>query len=221
MSVRRLAAEQPESFAFSKESEQKVAFWMKKYPEEKKASAVIPLLWLAQKQEGWVSEPAIRHIADRLGMPYIRVYEVATFYTMFALAPVGDHLIQVCGTTPCWLRGSDALIETCKERIGKAGQVREDGKFSWMEVECLGSCATAPMVQVSNTSGDHYYEDLDTDSFNAILDALEKGETPKPGPQSERPCSEPVGTQALSDPALYDGSAAKPVKLPKPEAKEG
>jgi len=223
MSVRRLAsaAEQPDSFAFNKKSEEICKFWLAKYPEEKKASAVIPFLWIAQKQEGWVPEPALRLIAERLEMPYIRVYEVATFYTMFNLAPAGEHLIQVCGTTPCWLRGSDALIETCKSRIGKAGQVRQDGKFSWMEVECLGSCATAPMVQVSNTQGDHYFEDLDAESFGKVLDALEKGETPDHGSQTGRKASEPVGADVLTDPALYDGSAARPVKLPDPKKAEG
>ncbi|MCW5723760.1 MAG: NADH-quinone oxidoreductase subunit NuoE [Maricaulaceae bacterium] len=215
MSVRRLHAEQPESFAFSKDSEKLVKFWLGKYPKGREASAVIPLLWIAQKQEGWVSEPAIRHVADRLGMPHIRVLEVATFYTQFNLAPAGEHLIQVCGTTPCWLRGAGELKKVCESRIGPKGQVSADGKFSWVEVECLGACANAPMVQISNRHGDDYYEDLTAESLNAILDVLARGETPAPGPQSDRKTSEPAGEAVtLTDKSLYDGSRAKPVKLP-------
>lgn len=215
MSVRRLADQQPGSFAFSKESEELVTFWLNKYPEAKKASAVIPMLWIAQKQEGWVSEPAIQHIANRLGMPRIRVYEVVTFYTMFNLAPAGEHLIQVCGTTPCWLRGADALKEVCASRIGKKGAVRPDGKFSWMEVECLGACSNAPMVQISNKDGDEYYEDLTAESLGALLDDLEAGKAIKAGPQNGRSCSAPEGeAKTLTDTSLYDGSAAKKIKLP-------
>ena len=222
MSVRRLAKEQPESFAFNKKSEDEIKFWLAKYPEAKKASAVIPMLWIAQKQEGWVSEPAIREIATRLDMPYIRVYEVATFYTMFNLAPVGEHLIQVCGTTPCMLRGSDALIQVCKNRIGKSGDISEDGKFSWVEVECMGACANAPMVQVANDDGDHYVEDLDAEKLEKFMDDLAAGKKVEYGPQSERHASEPHGTDVLTDPSLYDGSRAKKIKLPntgKAEAK--
>ncbi|MAB70187.1 MAG: NADH-quinone oxidoreductase subunit E, partial [Oceanicaulis sp.] len=143
MSARRIAAEQPESFAFNEKSEAKVKFWLAKYPEERKASAVIPLLWIAQKQDNWVSEPAMREIAARCGMPYIRVYEVATFYTMFNLEQTGKHLIQVCGTTPCWLRGADDLKAVCEKKIGKKGRehVSSDGMLAWEEVECLGACA--------------------------------------------------------------------------------
>jgi len=224
MSVRRLAKEQPESFAFNKKSEDEIKFWLAKYPEEKKASAVIPMLWIAQKQDGWVCEPAIREIADRLGMPYIRVYEVATFYTMFNLAPVGEHLIQVCGTTPCMLRGSDELISVCKKRIGKQHEISEDGKFTWVEVECMGACANAPMIQLANKDGDHYIEDLDAESFEKLLDDLAAGKKVKYGPQSERNASEPHGTKVLTDESLYDGSRAKPVTLPntgKSEKAEG
>ncbi|MFC4723686.1 NADH-quinone oxidoreductase subunit NuoE [Glycocaulis abyssi] len=227
MSVRRLAAAevQPESFAFSKESEKKITFWMNKYPEDRKASAVIPLLWLAQKQEGWVSEPALREIAARCEMPYIRVYEVATFYTMFNLEPVGEHLIQVCGTTPCWLRGSDDLKAVCEKRIGKKGRgnVSADGKFSWEEVECLGACSNAPMVQIANKDGDFYYEDLTGAALEQILDDLAAGKPVEMGPVTGRKCSEPTEADVavLADAELYDGSRAKPMPyLPNtPEAK--
>jgi len=216
MSVRRLAAQQPESFAFSTESEHKVTFWMNKYPDEKKASAVIPLLWLAQKQEGWISEPAMRLIADRLEMPYIRVYEVATFYTMFNLAPVGEHHVQMCGTTPCWLRGSDDIKQVLKDEIGASGATSADGKLSWIEVECLGACANAPMVQISNKDGDFYYEDLTADSMRAILNDLRAGEPVEHGPVSSRRASEPTQAtvDALIEASLYDGSAARPAPLP-------
>ena len=190
MSVRRLAKDQPESFAFNKKSEDEIKFWLAKYPEEKKASAVIPMLWIAQKQEGWVCEPALREIADRLEMPYIRVYEVATFYTMFNLAPVGEHLIQVCGTTPCMLRGSDDLIAACKKRGMKAGHVSDDGLWSFTEVECMGNCATAPMVQIN----DDNYEDLTAERLDKVLDALAAGQQPKTGTQEpDRHTSEPAG----------------------------
>lgn len=218
MSVRRLAAAevQPESFTFSKESEKKIAFWMNKYPADRKASAVIPLLWLAQKQEGWVSEPALREIAARCEMPYIRVYEVATFYTMFNLEPVGEHLIQVCGTTPCWLRGSDDLKAVCQSRIGKKGRgnVSADGKFSWEEVECLGACSNAPMVQISNKDGDFYYEDLTGEALEKILDDLAGGKPVEMGPVTGRKCSEPFQAEVpvLVDAELYDGSRGKAIK---------
>jgi NADH-quinone oxidoreductase subunit E len=227
MSVRRLATaeQQPESFTFSKESEKKIAFWMNKYPEDRKASAVIPLLWLAQKQEGWVSEPALRDIAARCEMPYIRVYEVATFYTMFNLEPVGQHLIQVCGTTPCWLRGADDLKAVCEKRIGKKGRgnVSADGKFSWEEVECLGACSNAPMVQIANKDGDFYYEDLTAEALERILDDLAAGKPVEMGPVTGRKCSEPTEADVavLASAELYDGSRARPLPyLPNtPEAK--
>ncbi|WP_417468057.1 NADH-quinone oxidoreductase subunit NuoE [Maricaulis sp.] len=214
MSVRRLAKEQPESFTFNAASEKEIAFWLAKYPEARKASAVIPLLWIVQKQEGWVCEPALRAVAERLEMPYIRVYEVVTFYTMFNLAPVGEHLIQVCGTTPCMLRGSDELIKVCKSRIGEAGAISADGKFTWVEVECMGACANAPMFQLANKDGDHYVEDLDAAKLEQVLDDLAAGKSIKYGPQSDRVASEAHGTTVLTDPSLYDGSRAKPIKLP-------
>lgn len=213
MSVRRLSQQQPDSFAFSKESEAKVAFWLNKYPEERKASAVIPLLWIVQKQDNWISEPAMREIARRLEMPYIRVYEVATFYTMFNLAPTGEHLIQVCGTTPCWLRGADGLKAVCEKKIGPKGRghVSEDGKLAWEEVECLGACANAPMVQISNTEGDFYYEDLTPEALEQMLDDLAAGKEIEPGPITKRHASEPTQAkvEVLADESLYDGSRAQ------------
>ncbi len=221
MSARKISLEQPESFLFSKESEKEIKFWLNKYPEAKKASAVIPMLWIAQKQDGWVSEPAMREIADRLGMPKIRVMEVATFYTMFNLEPAGEHLIQLCGTTPCWLRGADDLKKVCEEKIGPKGKVSADGKFSWMEVECLGACANAPMVQISNTKSDHYYEDLTAESMAKLIDDLAAGKSPKVGSQTGRSCSEAQGgSTALTDASLYDGSLAKTVKLPNTKPKK-
>jgi NADH-quinone oxidoreductase subunit E len=213
MATRRLAPPdvQPKDFAWSKDSTDKVAFWLGKYPEARKASAVIPLLWLAQKQEGWVSEPALRHIATSLEMPYIRVYEVATFYTMFHLSPVGKHHLQVCGTTPCMLRGSEDLIKVCKSRIGAHHHVTADGLFSWEEMECMGACANAPIVAIH----DYYHEDLTPDSFNAILDDLAAGKDVTPGSATGRQTSAPDGgPNVLKDESLFNGSLAKKIKLP-------
>lgn len=216
MSVRRLAKEQPASFAFSKATKTKLDWWIQKYPESRRQSAVIPGLWLVQKQEGWVSEPAIRTLADYLGMPYIRVLEVATFYTMFMLEPVGSAaLIQVCGTTPCMLRGSGELMKVCKSRIGPKQTLSADGKFYWEEVECLGACVNAPMAMIN----DYYFEDLTASDMEKIIDDFAAGKKPKPGPRVDRINSAPEGgPQSLTDPKLYDGSAAKPIKkLPNSE----
>jgi NADH-quinone oxidoreductase subunit E len=213
MSVRRLAKEQPASFAFSNETKAKADWWISKYPETRRASAVIPILWLVQKQEGWVSEPAIRAIGELLGMPYIRVLEVATFYTMFQLAPVGTAaLIQVCGTTPCMLRGSGDLMKVCQEKIGPKDVLSGDGRFTWQEVECLGACANAPMAQIN----DYYYEDLTPETMAQIIDEFAAGGSPRPGSYVGRNTSEPEGgAQVLKDPTLYDGSRAEPIrKLP-------
>jgi NADH-quinone oxidoreductase subunit E len=212
LSTRHLAAEQPASFAFSAESEKTAQFWEAKYPPDRKASAVIPLLWLVQKQEGWVSEPAIRYLAQRLSMARIRVLEVATFYTMFHLAPVGRHHIAICGTTPCMLRGSEALKEVCKRRIGPhSHHPSADGKFSWEEMECLGACVNAPMAAVD----DYYYEDLTPAALEGLIDAIARGEKVTPGPVIERQTSAPAGgAQTLTDPALYDGSLGKKITLP-------
>jgi len=190
MSVRRLAANQPESFAFTPENLEWANAQIAKYPSGRQASAIIPLFWRAQKQAGgWLPEPAIRHVADLLGMDYIRALEVATFYTMFNLAPVGEHFVQLCGTTPCWLRGADALKDACRKHIGPEGQVSADGKLSWLEVECLGACANAPMVQIN----DDFFEDLDAAKLGEILEALRAGRAVKPGPQNGRHSSEPLG----------------------------
>jgi NADH-quinone oxidoreductase subunit E len=188
MSVRRLANEQPEAFAFAPENLRWAKAQLKKYPEGRQASAVIPLLWRAQEQcGGWLPEPALRYIADMLGLAYIRIYEIATFYTMFNLAPVGRHYVQVCGTTPCWLRGAEELKSVCRKLIGEPGHVTEDGLFCWTEVECLGACVNAPMVQINR----HYYEDLTPSSLERVLGDLRDDREVKPGPQDGRHSSEP------------------------------
>ena len=216
MSVRRLAKVQPDSFAFSKETMAKCDWWIAKYPADRRQSAVIPILWLVQKQEGWCPEPALRAIADLLGMPYIRVLEVVTFYTMFMLEPVGTSaLIQVCGTTPCMLRGSSDLMKVCKDRIGPKDTLSADGRFTWQEVECLGACVNAPMAQIN----DYYFEDLTAESMGQIIDDFAAGKAPAAGSYAGRHTSEPAGgALTLTDAALYDGSAARPInKLPNSE----
>jgi NADH-quinone oxidoreductase subunit E len=222
LSVRRLAAVQPDSFTFSAQSLKEAKIWIAKYPAARQQSAVIPVLWLVQKQEGWVCEPAIRAIAEMLGMPRIRVLEVATFYTMFMLEPVGTHaLVQVCGTTPCALRGANDLIAVCQKKFGNRDHRSADGKFYWQEVECLGACSNAPMAAIN----DYYYEDLTVESFEAILDDFAAGKKPKPGSYIKRQGPAPEGGPlVLVDPKLYDGSAAKPIKslpnaAPKPKGK--
>jgi len=209
LSVRRLAKEQPASFTFSDATMKLAQWWIAKYPAGRQQSAVIPILWLVQKQEGWVCEPALRAIAELLSMPVIRVMEVVTFYTMFQLEPVGSvALIQVCGTTPCMLRGSNDLMKVCKDKIGPKTHRSADGKFSWEEVECLGACVNAPMAQIN----DYYYEDLTAESLTQIIDDFAAGKSPKPGSYAGRHTSEPAGgAMTLTDPALYDGSAAKPI----------
>jgi NADH-quinone oxidoreductase subunit E len=194
-------------FAFNQQSEELVAWWERKYPTERKASTVIPALWIAQKQNGgWLSEPAMRAVADRLGMTYIRVYEIATFYTMFNMEPVGKYHFQVCGTTPCQLRGADRLKEFCERKIGPKGEVTGGGKFSWVEVECLGACVNAPVIQIN----DYYYEDLSIEALEKIIDEFAAGSEPKPGPYVKRQTSAPEGSPtSLTDESLYDGSKAK------------
>ncbi|MBG6165880.1 NADH-quinone oxidoreductase subunit E [Labrenzia sp. EL_195] len=185
MAVRRLAAEQPESFEFTEKNLAWANKLIDRYPAGRQASAVIPLLWRAQEQnDGWVSEPSIRYVAELLDMPNIRVLEVATFYTMFQLQPVGKKAhIQVCGTTPCQLRGSEDLIKICKSRIANhMHEISEDGMFSWEEVECLGACVNAPMVQIYKDT----YEDLTPESFESLLDDIEAGNEVTPGPQNGR-----------------------------------
>ena len=183
-------------FAWTDENARKAKEIVAQYPEGRQQSASIPLLDLAQRQvgaetntQGWLPIPVMEYVAAELDMPIIRVLEVATFYTMFNLAPVGRFHVQVCGTTPCMLRGSDDLFDACYQRGLKKVHTTEDGLFTLSEVECLGACANAPMVQIN----DDNYEDLTGDSMGAILDALARGETPKPGPQVERQTSCPVG----------------------------
>src|SRR3954469_12647488 len=206
MSVRRLAQEQPASFAFKPATLKAAQGWIKNFPVGRQQSAVIAILWLVQKQEGWVSEPAIRAVAELLGMPVIRVLEVATFYTMFMLEPVGEvALVQVCGTTPCQLRGAEGLLAVCKRRFGPHDHRSADGKFYWQEVECMGACANAPMAGIN----DYYYEDRAPESFEKLLDQFAAGEKPAPGSAIGRQGSAPEGGPlTLTDPALYDGSAA-------------
>ena len=212
MSIRRLAQVQPASFAFTPATLRAAKGWMANFPAGRQQSAMVPILWLVQKQEGWVSEPAIRAVAELLGTPVIRVLEVATFYTMFMLEPVGTHaLVQVCGTTPCQTRGAEALMEVCKRRIGAQNHKSADGKFYWQEVECMGACANAPMAAIN----DRYYEDLTPESFEKLLDQFEAGKTPKPGSAIGRQGSAPEGgATTLTDAKLFDGSLAKKTKIP-------
>lgn len=193
MAVRRLAPPglQPASFAFTPENLSWAKQQVAKYPEGRQQSAVIPILWRAQEQEGWTSQKAIEAVAEMLGMAPIRVLEVATFYTMFLLEPVGRKAhVQWCGTTPCLLRGGEDLKKVCQRRIHHdPGHVSADGDFSWEEVECLGACVNAPMVQI----GADTYEDLTAESFEKVLDAIARGEKPEPGPQNGRHFSAPLG----------------------------
>ncbi len=188
--LRRLHHDQPETFAFTPENLAWAKAQVTKYPEARQASAIIPLLWRAQEQEGWLSRPAIEHVADMLGMAHIRALEVATFYFMFQLSPVGSVAhVQVCGTTSCMICGAEDLIGVCREKIAaQPHTLSADGKFSWEEVECLGACSNAPMAQI----GKDYYEDLTAERFAEILDQLANGEVPVPGPQNGRYASEPV-----------------------------
>ena len=212
MSVRRLAKHQPASFAFNPENLEKARWWMAKFPAGRQQSAVIALLWLAQKQEGWVPEPALRAVAELLEIPVIRVLECVTFYTMFQLEPVGTVAhVQVCGTPPCALCGAGELIEVLEAEIGPKEHITADHRFSWEEVECMGACANAPMAAIN----DDYYEDLTPASLKAILDAFRAGRTPPPGSAIGRQATAPEGGPlTLLDPALYDGSRAAPFKLP-------
>jgi NADH-quinone oxidoreductase subunit E len=189
MSVRRLAETQPDSFAFTPENKTWCEGQIGKYPPGRQASAVISLLWRAQTQhDGWLPKPAIETVATMLDMPYIRVLEIATFYSMFNLSPVGKYFIQMCGTTPCVLRGSDDIKAVLTKRVGPPGHVTTDGLFSWAEVECLGACCNAPMIQI----GDDYYEDLTADNFGALLDDLAAGRPVATGSQIGRKSSEPT-----------------------------
>jgi len=190
MSVRRLAATQPASFEFTPENRAWADRQIAKYPPGRQASAVLSLLWRAQAQNSyWLPRPAIEKVAEILDMPYIRVLEIATFYSMFNLEPVGRAHVQLCGTTPCMLRGAEDLKQICEKRIGPQRQVTADGALSWVEVECLGACCNAPMVQIN----DDYYEDLTGESLAKLLDDLAAGRPVKTGSQIGRVSSEPVG----------------------------
>jgi|TARA_B110000211_G_scaffold104762_1_gene121895 NADH-quinone oxidoreductase E subunit len=179
MSVKKIYEDQPKDFNFSDKNLKKIEEILKKYPEKNKKSAVMPFLYLAQRQnENWIPLAAMKYIAKYLSMPYISVYEVATFYTMYNLAPVGKHFIQVCTTTPCLLRGADKIVKLCKEKISlKENEISKKSNCSWMEVECLGACVSAPMIQINND----YYEDLDEKSMKEILDSLINDKPLKPG----------------------------------------
>jgi len=189
MSIKKISKEQPDKFEFTLDNLEKVKKIISKYPNGKKQSAVMPLLYLAQKQNNnWIPLSAIKYIGKLLEMPYIKVYEVATFYTMYNLTPVGNHFIQVCTTTPCMIRGAYKLVEACKEKISpNENELPKDKNCSWMEVECLGACVNAPMIQIN----DDYYEDLDKEKTLKIIDEILKGETPKPGSYRGRLNAEP------------------------------
>ena len=223
MSVRRLAEKQPPSFVFTPENLEWAKARIAKYPPGRQQSAVIPLLWRAQEQAGgWLPQKAIELVADMLGMANIRVLEVATFYTMFNLSPVGRFHVQFCGTTPCMLRGADALKKVLQEMIGHPDEVTGDGTFSWTEVECLGACVNAPMVQINAD----YYEDLTPESLTRILNDLAAGRTPKAGPQVDRHLSAPIGgEQTLTDPSIYQvtkqASAPPPADADATDPKHG
>jgi len=228
VSVRRLADEsvQPKSFAFTAANLKWAKETIRKYPKGKQASAVIPVLWRAQEQnDGWVSRAAMEEVGKMLDMPYIRVYEIATFYTMFQLAPVGKKAhVQVCGTTPCMLRGSEDLMKVCKRKIAEnPHELSADGNFSWEEVECLGACVNAPMIQIWKDT----YEDLTPEALEDLLDKMAKGQKVKPGPQIDRINAAPEGgpttltgnvsakpAKKAAKPAAVKKSGAKAVKVP-------
>lgn len=189
--LRRLSPIQPESFAFTPANLEWAQAQITKFPEGRQQSAIIPVLWRAQEQEGWLSRPAIEYCATLLGMAYMRALEVATFYFMFQLYPVGSVAnIQICGTTTCMICGAEDLVRICKEKIAPtAHTLSADGRFSWEEVECLGACANAPVVQI----GKDFYEDLTAEKLSELIDAFASGAVPAPGPQNGRFSSEPLG----------------------------
>jgi len=214
--LRRLHKDQPASFAFTEKNLEWAKGQISKYPDGRQASAIIPLLWRAQEQEGWLTRPAIEHVADMLGMAYIRALEVATFYFMFQLQPVGSMAhIQICGTTTCMICGAEELVAVAKELISPhAHSLSSDGKFSWEEVECMGACANAPMAQI----GKDYYEDLTADKLRDLIARFSNGEVPVPGPQNGRYAAEPLsGLTSLKDfesgKKQYNASAQAAVDL--------
>jgi NADH-quinone oxidoreductase E subunit len=189
MSLKQVHSVQPKEFEFSNENLKKAEEILKKYPEKNRKSAVMPFLYLAQKQNNnWIPLVALKYIANYLSMPYISVYEIATFYSMYNLAPVGKHFVQVCTTTPCLIRGADKIVKLCKEKISSnENTLSKDGTCSWMEVECLGACVNAPMIQIN----DHYFEDLDEKSTIEILDSLIKDKPLRPGSYRGRQSTAP------------------------------
>jgi len=211
MSTRALAKEQPASFAFNADYQEKIKKVIAKYPQGRQASAVIPLLDFAQRQEGWVTKPAIEEIAKLLDMAPIRVLEVATFYTMFNLSPVGKTHVQVCTSLSCWLRGSNDVVKACKEKLGIGfGERTPDGAYSLGELECAGACVNAPVVQI----GDDYFEDLDYASTGKLIDAFKRGEKPTHGSVTGRDGAAPAGealtlTEKPTPPPKQDFAAAK------------
>ncbi len=191
MTVKRLDVNQPESFSFSKEDIALINNTIQNYPESRKQSAVVPSLYIAQKRAGgWLPEQAILKVAEMLDMPKMRVLEIASFYSMFNLKPTGDHFIQVCGTTPCWLRGSDKIKKACQDLVGNEGEVSKDN-ISWLEVECLGACVNAPAVQIN----EDYYEDLNYENMSLLINNIKKKKDIKVGSQTGRVSSEPINME--------------------------
>jgi len=193
MSMKKISKKQPNTFEFNKKNLETAKKVISNYPEDRQQSAVMSLLYLAQRQnDNWIPLIAMKYIAKFLDIPYIKVYEVATFYTMYNLAPVGKYFFQVCTTTPCMIRGAYKLVDVCKKKISEnESQISKDGKSSWMEVECLGACVNAPMLQIN----DDYFEDLDSEKLEEIIEKINKNETPKPGSYSGRTSSEPENTR--------------------------
>ena len=189
MSLKKISKEQPKDFTFNDNSLKAVNKAISKYPKNRQQSAVMSLLYIAQKQnDNWIPLAAMKLIAKTLNMPYIKVYEVATFYTMYNLAPVGEYFFQVCTTTPCMIRGAYKLVDVCKKKISKnESEISKNGKFSWLEVECLGACVNSPMIQIN----EDYFEDLDPDKLEKIIDKINNNEKPIPGSYRGRLSSEP------------------------------
>ena len=189
MSLKKISKDQPDSFEFNSKSLEAAKKIISNYPSGKQQSAVMALLYIAQRQnDNWIPLSAMKYIAKMLEMPYIKVYEVATFYTMYNLAPVGDYFFQVCTTTPCMIRGAYKLVDVCKKKISeKESEIAENGKASWIEVECLGACVNAPMIQIN----DDYFEDLNEEKLEKIIDQINKNQKPKPGSYRGRLSSEP------------------------------
>ncbi|RPG96985.1 MAG: NADH-quinone oxidoreductase subunit NuoE [Candidatus Pelagibacter sp. TMED165] len=196
MSIKKVHSEQPENFSFTEENLILIKDILKKYPEKNKKSAVMPLLYLAQKQnQNWIPLAAMKYIAKLLSMTYISVYEVATFYSMYNLSPVGKYYVQVCTTTPCLLRGADKIVKACKEKISpNESEISKDGKCSWIEVECLGACVNAPMMQIN----ENYYEDLNEKNTKEIIDSLIKDKPLKPGSYRGRKNTAPENINDLN-----------------------